>query len=263
MRTLVFFVFLSALTGCVTMQSREHPRQSSLILFDVSRQRPIQVEIYLPARASRCTSAHPCPVALISAGYGISHKSYAFIASSLNQLGCLAVAVQQELPSDPPLATDVDLFAARTPNWQRGAENLRFVLKSMRESHPGFNWRQPVLIGHSNGGDISAWLVRESPMFAGILVTLDNRRVPLPRASSTRVLSIRASDFQADAGVLPTGEELKASGACIVKISDARHNDMHDGGPIGLKHTITRYIVKFLDSGICNAALPIDSQKKT
>ena len=244
-------------------QSREHSRQSSLVLFDVSRQRPIPVEIYLPARAPRCTLAHPCPVALISAGYGISHKNYAFIASSLNQLGYLVVAVQQELPSDPPLATDGDLYAARTPNWQRGAENLRFVLKSMRESHPGFNWRHPVLIGHSNGGDISAWLVRESPMFGGSVVTLDNRRVPLPRGSSMRVLSIRASDFQADAGVLPTDEELKTSGACVVKINDARHNDMHDGGPIELKNTITRYLVNFLDRGICETVLPNVSQPKT
>lgn len=248
-----FFVFFTALAGCTSTQVLDNPPPPSLTLFDAARQRPIPVELYLPTQASRCTSVHPCPVALISAGYGISNKSYTFISSMLNELGYLVVAIQHELPSDPPLATDGDLFAGRTPNWQRGAENLRFVLGSMRRSLQNFNWEHPVLIGHSNGGDISAWFVRESPMFIGSVITLDNRRVPLPRGSSPRVLSIRANDFQADAGVLPTDEELKLSGSCVVKIDSARHNDMQDGGPANLKNTIARYIVNFLNGGSCSS----------
>jgi hypothetical protein len=136
---------------------------------------------------------------------------------------------------------------------------LRFVRKSLRRSHPNFDWEDPVLIGHSNGGDISAWLAQESPMFAGSVVTLDNRRVPLPRGSSPRVLSIRGSDFQADAGVLPTDEELESSGSCVVKINDARHNDMQDDGPIDLKNAIARYLVTFLDGGTCKAMAHTDA----
>ena len=254
MRKLVSFAFIGALAGCVSTQPPESSRQSTLTLFDAARQRPIPVELYLPARAPGCTSLHPCPVAIISAGYGIDNKSYSFISSALNRLGYLAVAVQHELSSDPPLATHGDLFTGRTPNWQRGAENLRFVRTSMRLSHPGFNWEHPVLIGHSNGGDISAWLVRETPTFAGSVVTLDNRRVPLPRGYSPRVLSIRASDFQADVGVLPTDEELDSTGSCVVRIPNARHNDMQDGGPVVLKHTISRYIVNFLGGGTCKSS---------
>jgi hypothetical protein len=261
MRKLGSLAFFAVLAGCVSTQAPESPRQSSLSLFDIARQRSIPVELYLPARALRCTSAHPCPVAIISAGYGISNTSYAFISSALGELGYLTVAVQHELPSDPPLATNGDLFTGRKPNWQRGAENLRFVRNSLRRSHPGFNWEDPVLIGHSNGGDISAWLVRESPIFAGSLVTLDNRRVPLPRGSSPRVLSIRASDFQPDSGVLPTDEELESFGSCVVKINDAKHNDMQDGGPIDLKDTISRYIVNFLNGGTCKAVVPSNSFK--
>ena len=261
MRKLVSYALFAALTGCVSTQASESLLQSSLTLFDAARQRPIPVELYFPTRAVRCSSSHPCPVAIISAGYGISNKSYTFISSALSELGYLAVAVQHELPSDPPLATSGDLFAGRTPNWQRGAENLRFVRKSLRRSHPNFDWEDPVLIGHSNGGDISAWLAQESPMFAGSVVTLDNRRVPLPRGSSPRVLSIRGSDFQADAGVLPTDEELESSGSCVVKINDARHNDMQDGGPIDLKNTIARHIVIFLDGGVCKTVAHADPFK--
>jgi|GEM_PF-468015 len=263
MPKLVYLVLFAALSGCISAQITDSPRQSSLSIFDAARQREIPVELYFPDHATRCTSAHPCPVALISAGYGISNKRYAFISSALRERGYLAVAVQHELPSDPPLATDGDLYTGRMPNWQRGAENLRFVRQFMRRSHPGFNWAQPILIGHSNGGDISAWLVHESPVFAGSLVTLDNRRVPLPRRSSPRVLSIRASDFQADAGVLPTDAERKSSGSCVVTIKNARHNDMQDGGPIDLKNTIAGYVVAFINGGTCKSMVRNHSFKRS
>lgn len=250
MRKLVFLAICTA--GCASTQMPESPHQSSLALYDTARQRSVPVELVMPIRASRCTSTDPCPVAIISSGYGISSTGYTFISSALGELGYLAVAVQHELASDPPLATQGNLFAGRTPNWQRGAENLRFVRNVMRRSHPAFDWEKPVLVGHSNGGDISAWLARESPMFASSLITLDSRRVPLPRGpSSPRVLSIRASDFQPDAGVLPSAEELEASESCVVKISNARHNDMHDGGPAELRNTIVDYMVNFLGKGIC------------
>lgn len=75
------------------------------------------------------------------------------------------------------------------------------------------------------------------------LVTLDNRRSPLPRDKAIRVLSIRASDTMADPGVLPS------EGACIVKIDGSRHNDMSDAGSAQLKQTITQALELFLAGG--------------
>jgi len=250
---LIALACLMGLAGCSAAPVVHAARQSSVVLFDGGRQRPIAVEVYAPREAERCTSTHACPVALLSAGYGISHKSYSFIASALSDIGYLVVAVEQELPSDPALATEGDLFVARTPNWRRGAANLRFVARSMRDARPQFDWQHPVLIGHSNGGDIAAWLVRESPDFAAALVTLDNRRVPLPRSAAPRVLSVRASDFPADTGVLPADEELRRYGTCIVSLRGARHDDMHDGGPIALREAITNAVVAFLRDGACGA----------
>lgn len=249
------FVACAALVGCAPSLAAPDPAPSSTTLFDPARQRPVPVTLYMPAAASRCTLARPCPVAMISSGYGIGHEGYSFLAEALGGMGYLAVAVQHELPSDPPLATKGDLYAARTSNWQHGAANLHFVRDTLRISHPGFDWDHLVLVGHSNGGDISAWFARESEGFAGRLVTLDSRRVPLPRGpSSPPVLSIRASDFQADPGVLPDAEELALSGSCVVRIPDARHNDMHDGGPPHLKTHIAELIVGFLESGSCGTA---------
>ena len=49
----------------------------------------------------------------------------------------------------------------------------------------------------------------------GTLITLDNRRVPLPREARLRVLSLRGSDFAADPGVLPSaGESRFRTSAC-------------------------------------------------
>lgn len=247
---------LLMLNGCASGQLGEASPQSTIRLFDKARGRPIPVELYLPSNAFSCSAAHPCPTAIISPGYGISPKSYSFIASALSTLGYLVMSVQQELPSDPPLVTEGDLFAGRTPNWQRGAANLRFAIQFMRGTRPEFNLEHPVLIGHSNGGDIAAWLVRESPGLAAALVTLDNRRVPLPRAASPRVLSVRAADFPADVGVLPNAEERRKFGSCIFTIGGARHDDMYDGGPVELRQAIVRAIVEFLSLGECAEEAP-------
>jgi len=231
--------------------------RSSLTLFDEARQRPVPVELYLPADGAGCTSTQPCPVAILGSGYGISNGSYSFLADALGANGFLTVAVQHELPSDPPLATSGDLFAGRIPNWERGADNLRFVMQTLEQFHPGFDWSRPVLIGHSNGGDIATWFVQASPSFAGRLVTLDNRRVPLPRGSSSpRMLSVRASDLQADEGVLPDPDELEVAGSCVVWVNGARHNDMHDGGPEELKAAIANAVVPFLRGERCESLLP-------
>lgn len=242
---------LAPLFGCATASGQKVSHQEPLALVDAARQRPVPVELYFPASPDRCTTRRPCPVAFISAGYGMSHKNYSFVAASLNSLGYLAVSVQHDLPSDPPLSKTGDLVTVHTPMWKRGAENLRFVRESLGRSHPQYDWQHLVLIGGSNGGDISSWITRESPSFATAVITLDHRRVPLPRGTSPRVLSIRASDFEADAGVLPTPEEQRQSGTCIVEIAGARHNDMHDGGPAELKGKITALIVGFLGGGSC------------
>jgi len=251
---LLIALALVPLFGCATASGQTSKHQESLMLIDTARQRPVPIELYFPTDTGHCTSKHPCPVAFISAGYGVSHKNYSFVASSLNRLGYLAVSVQHELPSDPPLSKTGDLVTVRTPAWKRGAENLRFVRESLSRSHPQYDWEHLVLIGSSMGGDISSWLARESPSFAAVLITLDHRRVPLPRGTSPRALSIRASDFEADAGVLPTAEEQRQSGTCIVKIDGARHNDMHDGGSAELKDRISSFIARFLRDGSCGDA---------
>ena len=245
----VAFGALAALIGCTTTAADNSNLSTSVELWDAGRERQIPIELYFPAQRRLCTPASPCPVALVSSGYGLAHTDYSFISNALAKSGYLVVAIQHDLPSDPPLSTTGDLFANRTPMWSRGAQNLRFVRDNLSRTYTGFDWSHLTLVGHSNGGDISALAVHESPSLATTLVTLDNRRCPLPR-DQIRVLSIRGSDFEADAGVLPTAQE-QSVGTCITTLAGSRHNDMNDHGPAELQSKISMLILQFLKDGRC------------
>lgn len=185
-------------SACSLTAGVQPPRQQSLDLHDSDRARTIPVEFYFPAPLHRCTRERSCPVAFISPGYGLPHTGYSFVAEPLTRTGHLVVAIRHDLPSDPALATTGNLFEARSPIWKRGADNLRFVRDALSQAHPEHDWANLTLIGHSNGGDLSALALHQSPRLATTLITLDHRRHPLPRDPSIRVLSIRGSDFEAD-----------------------------------------------------------------
>ncbi|WDD97428.1 hypothetical protein [Thalassomonas actiniarum] len=62
------------------------------------------------------------------------------------------------------------------------------------------------------------------------LITLDHRRV-----------------------ALPSRDEQKLFGSCVVKIADARHNDMSDAGPDWLKQKIQYIVSQYLNkTASCN-----------
>lgn len=250
MRNLLFSCVLATLPGCASV-GVPATGQSHLTLYDASRQRSVPVELYFPANAKRCSTAHPCATALLSPGYGLSPSDYSFIATALTRRGYSVFAIQHQLPTDPPIPIGADLFKLRSPSWEQGAENLRFVHEKLRQTYPRFDWQHVTLVGHSNGGDIAAWLLRQPTPWVSALVTLDNRRVPLPQDSPVRVLSIRGSDYSADPAVLPPRNHPRGSDICIVRLDDARHNDMHDGGPAELKREIARLIEAFSQRGSC------------
>lgn len=229
----------------------QHAAQAleSTVLTDPARQRQIPVALYRP-EAGRCDPAHRCRVVLLSPGYGLAHTDYAFLATRLAASGYLVAAIGHDLPSDPPQGQSGNLIADRLPMWQRGAENLRFVRRTLEPRYSGYDWSRLILIGHSNGGDLSALALHDTPSLAVTLVTLDNRRYPLPRNPAIRVLSVRGADFEADPGVLPNGNE--AASMCIGKIAKARHDDMNDGGPEWLKTEIGRRVLDFLQEGKCD-----------
>jgi predicted TIM-barrel fold metal-dependent hydrolase len=245
--------YLRPAQGTVPPAPSVKPVSEAVELFDANRARSIPVQLSFPSRDHACHVQRACRVAFLGAGYGVPHTDYRFISDALAQRGYLVAAVRHQLPSDPALATTGDLVTLRTPMWRRGAENLRFVKAELARRYPEFDWQSLILIGHSNGGDISAFLLRESPEFARSLITLDHRRVPLPRTGDLNILSLRASDFPADPGVLPAEHEPGGTAGqggkltCISRIAGAQHNDMLDQGPPWLKEAILQRILAFLD----------------
>lgn len=221
-------------------------------IYDESRDRVIPIEISLPKNNEQCFTNSKCPVAFLSAGYGVSHSKYTFLSNLLNLQGYLVVAIGHELPSDPPLSVSGNLYDTRSENWSRGAKTLDFLKVSLSKRFNEYDFENLLLIGHSNGGDISSWLGNESKDYIQSIVTLDHRRVPLPRNRNIKILSIRASDFPADKGVLPTENEQNANGSCIVSIPKAKHNDITDLGPVWLKEKIKALVNNHLNGQSCS-----------
>lgn len=219
---------------------------------DKSRNRSIPVEISYPSDISNCTVENKCPVAFLSAGYGVAHTKYTFLTEQLSELGYMVVAIRHELPEDPSLSIEGNLFETRSENWIRGAITLSFLKDKLESRYPNYAFNELLLVGHSNGGDISAWLGNKDKPYVKSIITLDHRRVPLPRKKEISILSIRGSDFPADDGVLPTVQESTDYDICVIEIPESKHNDMSDDGPAWLKEKIAGLVKSYISGVGCN-----------
>jgi pimeloyl-ACP methyl ester carboxylesterase len=219
-------------------------RTEQLALFDPARSRSVPLALY-----SRGT-AGPRPrlkLALLCHGHGGQHTDYSFIARNLVAHGYFVASLQYELPGDPPLATSGNLREARRPNWEQGVQDLLFVRRALARMHPELDVEHLLLVGHSNGGDIAMLFAHEHAARVEKVISLDNRRMPLPRTRSPRVLSIRSSDQVADEGVLPDVAEQHALGMKVIPLSGTRHDDMWDGATEAQKREINGIISAFLE----------------
>lgn len=164
----------------------------------------------------------------------------------------MVVAIGHELDGDPPLSVSGDLYETRIENWSRGAKTLDFLKHNLQAVYRNYNFDGLLLIGHSNGGDISSWLTNEGINYIHSVITLDHRRVPVPREENVNVLTIRGGDFPADEGVLPSKGESTQYNICVKKIPGSRHNDMSDYGPKPLKDKIANIVVNYLKGKSCD-----------
>jgi len=184
---------------------------------------------------------------ILNPGYGGTRNDYGYIANNLAIKGYLVVVIQHDLPTDDSLPRTGDIYKLRKPFWDTGVKNVLFLTAQLKKEYTGLDYNNIILVGHSNGGDIAMLIANEYPKFAKIVITLDNRRVPLPRSKSPRVFSIRSVDQPADPNVLPSDKEQKKYRITIVKVN-TKHNDMGGMGTDAQKQEINRLIDDFLDS---------------
>ncbi|WP_231574722.1 alpha/beta hydrolase [Vibrio sp. ECSMB14106] len=190
----------------------------SIVIVDSARDRFIPIEVVLPQNSNSCTTIEQCDVAFISAGNRVPFTKYSFVGEMLNDRGYMTIYVDHELPSDPPLSKTGDLYKTRIENWTRGAQTLNVLQHKLASRYPTYDFDKLILVGHSNGGDISTWLSNENKGYISQLITLDHKRVILPKNEKIRVLSIRATEYPTKEGVLPTESEQKQYGSCMVLI---------------------------------------------
>lgn len=231
MRIAFFTLVLAALAfHCQQHRSQTSPRSwqsDTLSILDSARQRLIPLAITFPA-----PPADSPGLVIFSHGYGQndprSYLAYGYLTQWLNSQGFVVVSVQHELPADPLLPVEGDLWTGRLPFWERGTDNLFAVIQWLKVTYPALPFDRLILMGHSNGGDMTALFPQRYPGLAARIVTLDNRRVPLPRQEG--VLSLRSSDFPADEGVLPSPDEARKWNMSIQFMQQVGHNDMDESG---------------------------------
>ena len=99
--------------------------------------------------------------------------------------------------------------------------------------------KSPILVGHSNGGDISMFFARQHPDLVKKVVTLDNLRVPFITDGKVKILSFRSKDahFKPDPGVVPDDETCERAGIKVVR-TEFQHNDLSDRGSDRAKASI-------------------------
>jgi len=224
-------------------------RHYRMPLFDTARNRSVPVDLYV--RRDKEMEAYAgmtvLPVAIVNHGNTVGSNEYSFICNMLAARGFLVASVQHDLPTDPPISMKGYPYVGRLASYERGAANIDFVLGELKKSEPPADYDHLLLVGHSQGGDISVFYAAGHPDSVKKVVTLDNLRVPLEFVRA-RLLSLRSlgGAFKPDPGVVPTEADREKEGIDVV-MTGAPHTELNDRGPEALKEKITSAISEFLD----------------
>jgi pimeloyl-ACP methyl ester carboxylesterase len=227
-------------------------RHETLTFYDATRgNRPVAVDIAVRRDNEMEANAGmiKLPVAVLNHGNTVKFTEYSFLANVFAARGYIAISIQHDLPTDPPMVTKVgELYVGRLPQYQRGIANIRFAIDQLKKVQPNADYDHLTMVGHSNGGDISVYFAKLYPDQINKVVTLDNLRVPFMTDGKFKILSFRSRDpvFKTDPGVIPDDDVCSKAGITVVRTA-FRHNDMRDTGSNEAKASIQGMLDKFLD----------------
>jgi hypothetical protein len=227
-------------------------RHETLTWNDPARNnRPVEVDVAVRRDKEMQATAGmiTLPVAILNHGNTVKFTEYSFLANIFAARGYLAVSIQHDLPTDPPMVTKVgELYVGRLPQYQRGVANIRFAVDQLKKIEPDADYDHLTMVGHSNGGDISMYFAKMYPSEIKKVVTLDNLRVPFVTNGKFKILSFRSKDpqFKTDPGVIPDDDTCEKSGIQVVQ-TGYQHTDMSDRGPDEVKSNIQGMLDKFLE----------------
>jgi pimeloyl-ACP methyl ester carboxylesterase len=223
-----------------TIKFYDPARDNRLVAVDVA----VRHDKEMQANAGMIT----LPVAILNHGNTAKNTDYLFLANAFAARGYLVISPQHDLPTDPPMATEVgELYVGRLPQIQRGVANIHFTVEEMKKIQPNADYGKVTMVGHSMGGDISMYFAKQYPDEIKKVVTLDNLRVPFLTEGKFKILTFRSKDpqFKADPDVLPNEEQRENAGITVVQTT-FQHDDMRDTGPDEAKNSIKSMLDKFL-----------------
>jgi hypothetical protein len=252
-RGITVLVSLSALvTVAYLTASKWAIRHETLTFNDPARgNRPVAVDVAVRRDKEMQANAGMImlPVAILNHGNTVKFSEYSFLANVFAFRGYIAISIQHDLPTDPPMVTKVgELYVGRQPQYLRGVANIKFAVEEMQNVQPNADYDHLTIVGHSAGADISMYFAKLYPERIKKIVTLDNLRVPFVTGGRFKILSFRSKDpvFKTDPGVMPSKEVREKSGIEVVQ-TGFQHNDMRDTGPDVAKASIQGMLDKFLE----------------
>ena len=251
-RGIAIFASLSALLAVGYFTANKWAIRHETVTFsDPARDsRPVAVDIVVRRDKEMQADAGmiTLPVAILNHGNTVKFTEYSFLANVFAFRGYIAISIQHDLPTDPPMVTKVgELYVGRQPQYLRGIANIKFAVEEMKTVQPNADYDHLTVVGHSAGADISMYFAKLYPDQVKKVVTLDNLRVPFVTNGRFKILSFRSKDpvFKTDPGVIPPEEVREKSGIEVVQTS-FQHNDMRDTGPDEAKASIQGMLDKFL-----------------
>lgn len=223
-------------------------KEVTTCLFDSCRNRIVPVAIYQPRKENSKTR-----VVIFNHGYDgnkncQSNRTYAYLNRFLAGKGFYVISIQHELSDDSLLAMEGDFMKTRMPNWKRGEENILFIIREFKKLKPTLDWDNLTMIGHSNGGDMTMLCAAEHPELMTKAISMDHRRMLMPRVKKPQLYTLRGCDYNADKDVLPDKQEQEAFRITVVKLDGITHSDMGEKGTIEQHNLINQYIFKFINS---------------
>ncbi|MBP1164192.1 pimeloyl-ACP methyl ester carboxylesterase [Chryseobacterium sp. PvR013] len=218
----------------------------TLTFLDQSRNRKVPVAFYYPETDKKILNPQ---VIIFNHGYGLNkggdYLVYSYLTEKLASKGYFTVSIQHELATDSLLPTEGNLQMVRRPFWQNGSDNILFVLNELKKTKPELDYKHLTLIGHSNGGDMAALFGNQHPNLVYKLITMDNRRMFLPRTSVPKIYSLRSNDYPADEGVLPNETEQKKY-SITIQPTLINHGHMDNKGSDEEKKILNDFVLKYL-----------------
>ena len=196
---------------------------TSIELFNPHASRRIPLRLYHPGSRR--------PLAVLLPGVGAQPGDYSFLAKYLARRGFAVAEVRLELPGDSPIAAGGNIAALRAPELRSGVNTVRYTIGQLDRLRYASATRPVVLVGHSNGGDVAMLFGSQYPAQVGVIFSLDNLRVAIPRTSRPHICSLRSSDQEPDKGVVPDAEQRRRFNVHI-QATKIRHDQMWNGATI-------------------------------